>query len=639
MTTSALPAPSRAALRDCLAAIERGERGAAVALARALAADAVRATRAVGVRLLYLLRLYQEALDALETDLRRAPDDPYAHRLRYSLLKRLRFEEEAHAALQALLAIADDARVHEAAVLHYQGMGDARAALRHLEPVMRAGAAEAHRHRAELRLAVEAGDLERARRAAAAALARDPARWLEVVDKLLEAGAFDAAERVARGHAAAADGRAVLGQLALYRGESAAAYAHAEHAAAPSPSERAVTVMVGASLLAGDLERARRDLDRWSGPLGPTLATWRAELLLRQGALDEARAALSRVQNEVSDYLAAKLLFVLANCDPAREPWATPTAYDGLLEGQLQALGVDVHLADDRLEAEALRRAAADGLACLGGNRSPFPSLLRDGALVAVRVPASPRHRAREVQHQARWLGLEPTRRALAAELARIGPHPIAECYEAELDLWSGDHARARAQFEDILGRAPRTTWAWIGRGASEVLGGDAARGLATLDEGVRTMGWRGATLPIYRGEALFRLGRLDEAAAELGEACATHPGRVSAWVLRVLVEHARGASAARDEAFAHLDAAAAALLADAAAAAGLDGWWPGPADAATQVRVAEQALALMRGNRSSSCAFWIPPGRTVLRSVMHRRPVTTSEWELAERRQLRALT
>ena len=639
MERARLPARARVELRTCIEGIESGEREVAVDLARSFAAGSEPAARFVGARLLYLLRLYQEALDSLEEHLQTHPEDPYAHRLRYSLLKRLRFEQEADAALDGLLRIADDVRVHEAAVIHYEAMGRPQSALAHLRRVLDADDTAAHRYRAQLRLAIDAGDLDAAQSAAVQALQLDPARWLEVVDDLLEVGFFDLVEREASSRFETPDGRAVLGQLALFRGSWSRARELASIVCENDPtSERAMTVMVAASVMEGDLDRAERDLGRWSGEPSPTLRTWIGEILFRRNDLTGAKRELTRVQNEVFDHLPAKLLWVLVQSEIDREEWVHLPAYEGLLEGQLEAFGIRVHVDDDRVATAALCSAAAEALALLGGNRSPFPTVTRDGELRSIRVPPNPRDRARQIQHRARWIGIERVKDEMGAELARLGRYPIAECYEAELDLWSGDYGLAREKFERILARAPRTVWAWIGLGAGRDPLGRSEQRAEHSGRGREGMGWRGATLPVYRGEALFRLGRLDEAAAELEEACRTHPSRVAAWVLRVLVEHARGRAAARDEAFAHLDGGATALLSDAARAARVDGWWPGSPSAETQQRVAAQALVLMRGNRSSSCAFWFAPGTDVIRSIVYQRPVTTPDWEAGERRALLAL-
>ncbi len=639
MSGKKVSGPTSAKLRDCLVAIEEKRRAAATELARELAADAEQSTRLVGARLLYLLRCYQEALDTLRDHLRARPDDAYAHRLHFSMLKRLRFEQEAGPALEALLKVADDVTLQRAAITHYQGMGRLDVALRHLDTVLERGRDEAGAYRLQLTIAADAGDAETARRAATRALDLAPEAWIEVVDRALEIGLFDLVAREAENHASLPEGRALLGQLAAYRGEWSAAIDHATAALQLDPdSERAVTVMVAASVASGDLERAESALSRYRGDAGLALRTWHAEILRRRGDFEQARDILTRVQNDFSNYFAAKLVWVLVKGELDTEEWATTSAYDGLLEGQLQALGIELAIEEGMLRESDLRTAASEALDQMAGNRSPFPSVVRDGELRAVRIPSCPRNRLRDVQHLACWLGVERTKAATVDELTRVGEHPIAECYEAELYLWSGNYDIAREKFEGILDRLRRTVWAWIGLGASKTLLGDPEGGLATLDEGVQEMGWRGATLPIYRGEALYRLGRLDEASPELREAAESQPNRVSAWVLRALVEHERGNGDERDRCFDHLDNNASALLSDAADACGIDGWWPAKPSVEVQIRIAQKCLDLMRGNRSSSCSFWFAPGTEIVRSTVYGRPATSPKWEAHEMRMLREM-
>ncbi len=640
MASKKISDPARTQLRDSLVAIEEGRRGAAVDSARELAAGGERTTRFVGARLLYLLRSYQEALDTLRDHLSSRPDDGYAHRLQFSMLKRLRFEQEAGPALDALLKVADDATVRQAAVLHYQGMGRPDLALRHLERVLERSANDPGTYRLQLNVAVEAGDAVAARRGARRALDLAPASWLEIVDRSIEIGLFDLAEREAVKRESLPEGRALLAQLAVYRGDWSNAIAHATAALElDHDNERAVTALVAATVATGDLVRAELELSRFSGEAGPALRTWHAEILRRKGDFEQARDVLARVQNDFSNYLAAKLVWVLVKGELDDEEWATTSAYDGLLEGQLQALGLELTIENEGMREADLRLAAAEALDRMAGNRSPFPSIVVGGELRAVRIPSSPRNRGRDVQHRACWVGIDQIKQEIVAELDRIGPHPIAECYDAELYLWSGDYEVAREKFEDILRRLRRTVWGWIGLGASQTLLGDPERGLATLDEGVREMGWRGATVPIYRGEALYRLGRLDEAAAELREAADNQPSRFAAWVLRVLVEEERGNPDARDRCFDHLEHNASALLSDAARSCAIEGWWPAAPSAEVKVRVAQECLHLMRGNRSSSCSFWFAPDTEIVRSVVYGRPVTSPKWEAYEQRSLRELT
>ena len=617
---------------ECLDKIRSGDRAAAIAVARSLAGDEKRTARFLGVRLLYLLRLYEEALQSIRKHLVENRADAYATRLHFSMLKRLRFEQEAEAALGDLLQVADDVAIREAAVLHYRGTGRPELAIQHSRHVIRVKSEHAGSFRMHLALAAEANDLDDARQAATRALQLEPKSWLEVTNTLLEIGLYDSAEREARKRFDSPEARAVLGEIALYRGEFQAATEDAAVALeAAGDCERAFTVVVGAAVLAGDYERADRELANWPHDRGPTLKTWHAEMLFRRGELDAAQQLLTEVQNDVPNYLAAKLIGVLVKDQRDREEWATSSAFDGLLEGQIQALGVELAITDDRVDADQLRAATTKALERLGGNRTPFPSIVDAGGLRPTRIPASPRHRAREAQHRAPWLGLDATKQHTADELARIGSHPIGECYAAELDLWSGDYEAAESKFQDILRQVQRTVWAWIGLGASQILLGRPDEGLESIDEGVRTVGFKGATVAVYRGEALYRLGRLEEAEVELAEACATQPGRMSAWVLRVLVNDGLGRTQEREQAFGHLDTHASALLSDTARDCGIEGWWPGRATPPTQIRVAQHSLQLMRGNRSSSCSFWFAPGEETVRSVIYRRPVTSPGWEKSE--------
>ena len=151
--TNPLSAGTRGALRRALQAIDGGHRGDAVAIARTLAGDVDRGAVLVGARLLFLLRLYDEALAALRARLAADPGDDYVQRLHFAWLKRLHFEAEAETTLAALLGRSDDVHTHEAAVVHYQGTDRPREALAHLDVVLRTSPPVAHRYRARWRLA------------------------------------------------------------------------------------------------------------------------------------------------------------------------------------------------------------------------------------------------------------------------------------------------------------------------------------------------------------------------------------------------------------------------------------------------------------------------------------------------------
>ena len=637
---ASLPSAAQARIRRWLAAIAAGD-PAARGYARELAGDEDRGAAMVAARALFLVRLYPDALAALDRWIAKHPTDGYAHRLRYSFLERLGFQEERAAVLEDLLEVADDRRVHEAAALCFGAQHRPADVMVHVERALAEEPGAFALRTMAIDAAVEMKDVLHVERAASRALGIDAERSAGY-DGLLALGCFREAERLAESRPKSPLAIAVRAELAAFRGEWEAAYALAREALELDRGcARATTVALAASVGAGELGRAERELARREGELEPAARVWRAELLLARGELDRAAAELAVVRDAVPDYVAAKLLWVLVRGAQKNERDVAGAGYEGLLEGQLGAFGVTLPTRDGALDgavdAEALRVAARDVLTRMAGNRTPSPSVLEDGALRRVHVPPSARHRVRRLQHLAAHLGLARARTLVDEALAEIGPHPVAECYAAELDLWAGDYERARARFADIIARAERTTWAWIGLGASHTLAGRPEVGLRLLDEGVAVVGRRGASLPAYRGEALLRLGRFDEAATELARAIEAHPTRISAWLLSILVAAARGDDDAREHAFTHLHRAGG-LLADAIAAAGIDGGWPGRLAPSDQVRAAEAALSLMRGNRASSCPLWAAPTTGAMRSVIAGRVVETDAWVADELRALERL-
>jgi tetratricopeptide (TPR) repeat protein len=614
------------------------------ALQRALAGDGASAheglvavsaplddrSTAVAARVLYLVRAYDDALRLLD---RAAPSAGrgYLSRLRYAFLKRLRFEQEATAGLEQMLRGSPDAQVHEAAVLHYRGVDEYERALSHVEAVLSLQPAAVHWYRSKLELAAFLERPEPASNAASAALAVEPQSWPSLVDDLLRAGGFDTAQAILSAHAGSPRATAVEAELALFRGD----YDQARELAQGVDDPRARTALFGALIAKGELEAAD-ELAR-SAATGPTWITWHAELRYRTGDHTRAVELLRNVLDRVPDYFAAKLLFALADLERRGAPSVHRGAYEELFLGQLQATGVDVGSDVVEITIEAARDAIHEAVRRLRGNRTPYPTVVRDGRLELLRVPASGRHRVRRAQHASRHLGIAAASARVDAVLSELGQDPVAECYRGELDLWGGDYELAERRFRTILAARHRTTWAWIGLGAAQTLSGNPGKGIETLDEGVKVLGFRGATLPVYRADALWRLGRLEEATAEVDEAVRLHPGRLSAWLLRTIIAAERRDAATRDVAFDHLQDAAAALLSDAAVHLGLPTWWPGQPSADDKARLARAALELMRGNRSSSCMLWSAPrAGGAVRSLVHERPVTTPEWEKDEIEQLR---
>ncbi len=606
----------RSLLRRCLDAIADRQPVDARAAAAEIAVLGSDVDRIVAARVLFVLRDYQGALDVVD-----APR-PELMSWRYSMLKRLRFDVEAGEVLAALLEHHPGPKVTKAAVHYFRTTSQPTEALVHAEALARRSRQSAVDC---IQLAVAAHDIPAARTAAARSLSRDPAIFGMVSDLLVEAGAYDEVQRYA---AERADARAAVAQLELFAGKWADALSAADAVLADLPHDSlAIEVGFGAAVLGRQTARAHELYAATSAPT-PTMLVWRAELALAEGDQPTAEALLDRARTAVPDYLAAKLLW--AQATPSDHDYPVGSR-EGLLEGQLAALGAPPTVVDNKVSSAELQRCVAIATGNLAGNRTPFPSVLVDGGLQRVWPPRSSRHRARELQHRAAYLGID---RAIALVDEHVEPdNPTALCYRGELDLWAGRYADAAATFERCLALRKRTVWAWIGLGAALTAMGSAADGLARIDEGVDVLGWRGATVPVYRAEALYHLGRHDDALTELDDADAANPRRIASKVLRVLCLAAAGKPA--DDAFAVVANAAPALVADAARAVNIAPWWPRQLTGEPCVAVARSALALMRGNRSSGCAFWFAPDSDTVRAFIAERSAASSD---ADRDELAAL-
>jgi tetratricopeptide (TPR) repeat protein len=206
----------------------------------------------------------------------------------------------------------------------------------------------------------------------------------------------------------------------------------------------------------------------------------------------------------------------------------------------------------------------------------------------------------------------EETLSCFAEVVARFPESSMPLVHRGELQLWLGRYPEARADLEGAIAIRRQTRWAWYGLACLDLLAGDPERALATCALGIRVMDHtEGPVAFSYRGEAYRLLGRLDEAREQLERACAQHPRRLSAWINLALVHGAAGNRAAQRDVFVRLTSAAPTLMSDAACELGADVFEAvvlersseaaGP-DAAVIDRLLPHALAMMRGNRSSSC-------------------------------------
>jgi tetratricopeptide (TPR) repeat protein len=260
--------------------------------------------------------------------------------------------------------------------------------------------------------------------------------------------------------------------------------------------------------------------------------------------------------------------------------------------------------------------------------------------VVPLRVPPSPRTAAKAALFRLTTAGTDGARRALENVHRNYPSAPEPHCYHGELYLYLGDYVAARDQFERALALYDQTRWAFIGLGAVELLEGHPERTLPLLERSIELSRGAGPTLYVYRGEALFRLGQLEAAIADLEYATQLNPTRLSAWVDLALARDRAGESGALALGLAHVRRVAPGLVHDAAVAAEVDvsaADDPGPSPERETLQVLfETILRLMRGNRSSTCVTYFTDAG-LLRVVPHV-PAIDTQLEERELHLLRAL-
>ena len=147
--------------------------------------------------------------------------------------------------------------------------------------------------------------------------------------------------------------------------------------------------------------------------------------------------------------------------------------------------------------------------------------------------------------------------------------------------------------------------WAWIGKGAAQLLNGHPRIALWTFARGIRVVGFEGPTVFVYRGEAHRILGRVERAQQDLEQAVRSKPQRISAWINLALADP-KDSEMARQLAPAIRNSNPS-LWWDAATAAGAD-----PLDEQDAMEILRSCLALMRGNRSSSIQTYMTESDTL---------------------------
>jgi tetratricopeptide (TPR) repeat protein len=610
---------------DCILAGRR--RDARSEIDRAVALD----PRALllAARLRYVLRDYQRALDDLDAAARRGSPIP-ALEMKFELAFRLGWAHDAIDAAERALEI-DSGRMsfHLSAARLLTDTRCNAAALRHLELAMADPALGG-----DGRLAIAAAGIyatlrraEDARRALRLGIERSagalPAH-LEAARIFIELGDFDAAEGHLR-RAIEIDPRhapafAALGDLRLWSGEPGAARELAERAIAADPSSAEGYRLRGGTFafFEGDVERAQADIDA-ALKLNPE----HGEALIRRGEMklrrSDIRGALADIDRGVSAsggfVLAARLIRLIATLEAGHQPAHLRHAiYEDVVDAVLELFPGErgAFLSGDPKKIQPLLQRA---LAALSGNRSATPTALREGpagpSLVRLWATAPPRHAARVALELIRALPPSEALGELDSVVLCFPESAIPLCHRGELLLWLGHYAEARRDFDRAIGIERKTRWGYIGLGAVELCEGDPAAALATLQRGIEEMaGTTGPSLIVYRGEANRRLGRLDEALADLERSCLETPSRVGAWINLALACGEAGRGARRDEVMERLITQAPGLLSDAAAAVSVDIFDAGVRGSQGEREVLLRALEMMRGNRSSTCITYIPkPG------------------------------
>jgi tetratricopeptide (TPR) repeat protein len=465
---------------------------------------------------------------------------------------------------------------------------------------------------------------------------------LEAAALLLRLGAFDEAQQLYSGLAdddsVGAQALEALARLCLWRGDSDGALAHAERlrerdsgSAVARRIEAAVNVLRGAyadalPLLDAVLRDAPNDAEAYA---------WRAEARLRLGHRDEAQVDAQRSPPGAGHSFAARALHVLAALPPAvsggaasassrsgAAPCGAAKTPAGLFAHTAQELGAELtaidpqalHIltsGDEHAVAALLERA----LTAMRGNRTPRATWVRDdGSLARLPPSTSARVASRVLLELIKIASPEETLRHFDALLARLPHSSMPLVHRGELHLWLGRYAEARVDLEGAIAVQRQTRWAWYGLACLDLLAGEPQRALDTCAYGIQVMNnTEGPVAFSYRGEAYRLLGRLDEARAELQRACELHPRRLSAWVNLGLVHGAAGDRAAQRDVFRSLASSASGLLSAAADELGeevfervvLNGPQSGAEscpDGETIDRLFTHVLAMMRGNRSSSC-------------------------------------
>lgn len=194
-------------------------------------------------------------------------------------------------------------------------------------------------------------------------------------------------------------------------------------------------------------------------------------------------------------------------------------------------------------------------------------------------------------------------RRALMeyARLIKTGQAtPRLYAYRGEVHSWMGEYFQAIDDYKKALSLNGELPWPFIGLAGAHILLGEFLSALDFLGSAVEN-GAQPPRLWIRRAEANYRLGNHEAALADLRLATGGQRFAPSAWILRTLVEGAAGNAQEQGRLFRQTaDKMPGFITAAAGCVEALDVRAPELWTTAERTQVLEEALRMMRGNRSA---------------------------------------
>ncbi|MFV8753195.1 tetratricopeptide repeat protein [Nannocystaceae bacterium ST9] len=419
-----------------------------------------------------------------------------------------------------------------------------------------------------------------------------------------------------------------LAELAAWRDDHERAREWAERALALRPDHPpALRVLGGLEVRAKRWDAASELLERAiaGDPKEYQAHVWLTEVFLRTDRFEQAHAQLHQGTMNSGGYLfvAWMLRFLIVGYERGL-PTAKRVEVNRTEEFEQALRELAPDLAERAFESRDLIdlvAAVEAGLAALRGNRSIHATHLIEGELVRL-------HARSGCRFESRW-ALQLLRVATPSECLAELDRVVAEypgsslpvCHRGELHLWRGDWPAARRDLEQAIAAVLGTRWAYMGLSTIDLIAGDYDKALAVNAQGVQVMrNTEGPAIYVFRGEAKRKLGRIDEAVAELEKAVEWHPARASATINLALAFAAQGRLADLRRLWQRLTFEQAnGLMSDAAHELGVtivgDPDWEPTLE--VMVAVLERALTMMGGNRSSGLlTYWTARGR--LRFVQH---------------------